>query len=153
MNKKAGLVLATGVVAVALATPALLDMLLLDQTEFEFETSLTAEPAPANQELNGIQPGIGINADRNLQLGTLFVGASVTKQLNISTGSTTSLRISSSGNISRVLEYENQRTVKPPVATAEIEAKPREPGYYAGTVKVTAQTPGSELGERWLELR
>lgn len=153
MNKGTVLALATGVVAVALVTPLLLDLVLLDQTKFGFKTSVNAEPSPANQELNGSQPGIGINADKNLQLGTLFVGASVTKQLNISTDSTTNLKIRSSGNISQVLKYDRQRAVDPPVATAEIEAKPRSPGYYAGNVEITAQTPDSELGKRWIELR
>jgi hypothetical protein len=147
------LLLAVGVVIVLLTAPAIADAALLNKDTFSFNASLTADPSPQRQDLNGSSPDIGINADRNLQFGTLFVGASVTKQLNISTGELARLRLESTGNVSRVLNYENSYVVEPPIATAEIKAEPTEPGYYTGEVRVTALTPGSVLGDRWLELQ
>lgn len=136
------IVVASGLVG---ATPFLLDHTSVETAEQRFNTSV-------NVVGDSDDRGLGINADRNLDFGRLKTGANATKFVNISIGKKSVLKVSTEGNISEVLEYDESRYVQGN-QEIELEAKGRDPGRYEGTVKLEFDIPRNKVGEHWLDLK
>ena len=92
----------------------------------------------------------GIDTGGGLAFGELVEGTNMTKTLQLSSDRLTLAEVSSEGNISGGLEYEDQLFVN----DTEIPVKyvGSEPGYYEGEILLDLKTAQNWWGEKWLEL-
>ena len=92
----------------------------------------------------------GIDTGGGLAFGKLVEGTNMTKTLQLSSYRLTLAEVSSEGNISGGLEYEDQLFVN----DTEIPVKyvGSEPGYYEGEILLDLKTAQNWWGEKWLEL-
>jgi len=99
---------------------------------------------------DGQNLSVGIESGRELSYGKLVEGTNMTKTLQLSSDRLTLAEVSSEGNISGGLEYEDQLFVN----DTEIPVKyvGSEPGYYEGEILLDLKTAQNWWGEKWLEL-
>lgn len=127
------------------ATPFIVNETSLENAEKDFNASVYVMEDSDDR-------GLGINADRNLEFGRLAQGTNATKFLNLSVGKKSMLYISSEGNISEVLVYED-RIYFEGDREVELEAKGDKPGSYVGDLKVEFEIPRNQVGRYWLDLK
>lgn len=134
--------LAAIALSVLAASAALENSLTHGQTELPSSVKGT--------EITEQNVSVGLNTDASLRLGAVPANASVEKTLNLSARNLSRARVSATGNITQVLEYDSlhyfDREYQIP-----IEANPEQVSYYNGTVSVKTATSSGELSKTWLE--
>lgn len=128
------------------ASPFIIDETSVKVHQQSFKANATVLDADSNSTT------LGMNADPNLEFGKLPQNSNVTKFINVSVAEKSYLSISSEGNISRMLEYDDRMYFE---GSKEIpvEVRGREPGNYTGTVELRFQVPENRIGGYWLDLK
>lgn len=92
----------------------------------------------------------GIDTGSGLAFGQMVEGTNMTKTLEFSSDKLTLAELSSKGNISEGLMYEDQLFVNE--TSIDLKYVGSEPGYYEGEVLLDLKTAQNSWGEKWLEL-
>ncbi|MFB6208117.1 MAG: hypothetical protein ABEJ69_02105 [Candidatus Nanohaloarchaea archaeon] len=95
---------------------------------------------------------VGIITGSNLRFGRLPVGSASIKYINITSSKDALVRISATGNISEMLEYDEKFYFQGSERTS-IRFNASKAGYYTGKLELKIQTPKNKLGNRWLDLK
>lgn len=147
MNKTtliaASIVILSGLIG---ATPLIINETSIDLYEKSYESNISVLPDSGNNT------SIGINSDQDLDFGYMPEGSNSTKFLNISTQKKSILDISSEGNISEFLVYEDRMYFQG-FKKISVEAQGREPGNYTGNITLNFQIPENQVGGKWLDLK
>jgi len=140
-------VLIAAIISLIVIVPVLGEQALTQSDEFSLDANATAVNATSTN-----QTDLGVVTDPTLNFGEIPANAAVQKSINIGSEGKTLAHLDSTGNISEKLEYNNKELFE---EQTEIETRfnSTEPGYYNGTVELTAQTPQRTGGELWLEIR
>jgi len=127
-------------------TPFILEETSLEFYEETYESNITILNDTGNNT------SVGINSDRNLDFGYVPEGVNSTKFLNVSTKKKSIMNVRSTGNISKLLEYED-RAYFEGYKQVNIEAQGRETGNYTGNITLSFQIPENQVGTKWLDLK
>jgi len=102
-------------------------------------------------ESQGENISAGLDTGSDLAFGEIMQGTNITKTLELSSEKLTLADVSSTGNISEGLRYEDQLFVN----DTEIEVKfvGDKVGRFEGEVWLNLKTAQNWWGEKWLELR
>lgn len=126
------------------AAPFIIEETTLEKTKASFNASAQVIPESSDA-------GYGINADKVLNFGRMYTGSNATKYLNVSARKKAYLEVDVEGNISDVLEYEENMWIEGE-KDVPIKVEAREPGYYSGKVHASFKVPKNGIGERWVNL-
>jgi hypothetical protein len=112
-----------------------------------YDARINVTERPNNSSLD-----LGINAASHLKYGEVPRGSNVSKHIDLESDGVSLVAISSSGNISEYLRYDDRQAVN---GTEEvyIDVIPMDTGYFEGDVTVKIQSSNNNAGETWLRLK
>ncbi len=128
------------------ASPFIFDEVSVEKHEENFNTSISVVDA------EGEKMSFGVNADQNLQFGTIVEGTNATKFINMSTAEKSLLTVKTEGNISEFMFYDEKMYFRGD-KQIPLEVQGRESGNYTGTVNLEFQIPENKVGRKWLGLK
>lgn len=120
------------------------------------ESALTHQKSEFRATVNASNPDVGenvtvaVNTDSTLIFGSVPAGATVDKELEISSTYPARATVAVSGNISDTIEqtpvkfFEGETRI-------EISTTPPEPGFYSGEVKIRTAGGTGIIANRWIE--
>ena len=148
LNKRMMFIAALIGFAVAVtATPHILDKTTLNH----YQQSHAANSTVVNLSENP-NASLGVDVDRNLNYGFLPEGTNATKFLDVNSSDQTIVYLSSEGDISDNLYYDEKYYFSGE-QRIPVGFRAREPGNFTGEVHLDIQTPSNRVGDYWIRYR
>lgn len=145
-RKIAGISLALSLVVIVSSAAFVYTQIDVENQKTSFSVNATVLTQEQNETLEA-----GIATGQDLSFGRFNAVFNKTKTLNLSSNSLTLAKISSEGNISNTLHYEERKLFEG-TTQIPIEMSANKSGYYEGTVNLDLKTAQNKWGERWLRL-
>lgn len=134
--------------AVLGVSPVALDALTLKTEKISFNTSVDVV-----SQVRANETDLGVNADPTMDFGNLPMNAAYTKYIRLTSEKKSEVEVSSTGNISEQLSFEESFIMKPVNRTVEIRIEPAQKGYYEGKIEVTTRSPVGPVGSYWIDVK
>lgn len=129
------------------ASPFIIEETSVEKREQRIDSSVTVID---NDDTN--LTDLGVNADPSLEFGEVVNGTGFTKWIQISVQDKSEVRLSSTGNITRLLEHEKRLYVNGS-ERMPVKVKSVSPGYYSGSLELVILSPTNRLGSLYIDAR
>ena len=149
LNKKIGLVAASVffVLLVSL-TPNLLDEITLNHQDRSLDTNASVLESDSGAE----NVSLGLDIGNKLNYGNMPHQANATKFLTVNSSKDTIVYVSSEGNMSNHLHYEDKHYFSGE-HRIPLEFRGMKSGNFSGKIHLDIRTPSNRVGDYWIRYR